>query len=309
MLWLASPFSADSLEMQVSMANRRATSRVPAIAGAIAAACATVSLATATDPYAPTNTRPNFQTSQTLRPIGSPGFSSTLQTVDPRHDDVGPLALSLRDLQPDLRQPTGFEKVYRIGQRSPNGDDRFARVSGALAAVFNRSEYTRVQRRNGGSAIRVDVPAGTIYYIGGIPAQRNWGWNANADPDAVRASASGAGIDSRADTTASTRVAPLPPQSIATPASPTPTTAPTSASHGNISPAPTASGPSKNAAKAQPTANQPGSASSPTSVGNRNEAAQAPRPSTITDRPGIMNNEAFRVERIRSLLQTAANAK
>lgn len=307
MLWLARSFSADSLKMQVPMVHHRATFRVSAIAGAIAAVCATVSPA-ATDPYAQSNTRPNFQTSQTLRPIGSPGFSSTLQTVDPRHDDVGPLALSLRDLQPDLRQPTGFEKVYRIGQRSPNGDDRFARVSGALAAVFNRSEYTRVQRRNGGSAIRVDVPAGTIYYIGGIPPQRNWGFN--ADPDTVRASASGAGINSRADTTASTRVAPLPPQALATAASSAPTTSPTASSpFGSTAPGASASGAQKSTTKAQPTANQPVGTSSASPTGNRNEATQTQRPSTITDRPGIMNNEAFRAERVRSLLQTAANTK
>lgn len=306
MLWLASPFSADSLKMQVSMAKRRTTSRVPAIAGAIAAACATVSLA-ATDQYTQTNTRPNFQTSQTLRPLGSPGFSSTLQTVDPRHDDVGPLALSLRDLQPDLRQPTGFEKVYRIGQRSPNGDDRFARVSGALAAVFSRSEYTRVQRRNGGSAIRVDVPAGTIYYIGGIPAQRNWGFN--ADPDAVRASASSAGIDSRADTAASTRVAPLPPQTTATAAAPQRTPAQTASPLGSTAPGTSASGARNSTAKAKPLANQPVGTSSASPAGNRSEATQTQRPSTITDRPGIMNNETFRAERVRSLLQTAANTK
>ena len=87
-----------------------------------------------------------------------------LTPVDQRFQDLNPLATSLRSLPTDLRQPSNFDRVYRV--RTPGGaqDEQFARVSGALTALFPRSEYTQTKR-----GARADVPAGTIFYIGGLP--------------------------------------------------------------------------------------------------------------------------------------------
>jgi len=87
-----------------------------------------------------------------------------LTPVDQRFQDLNPLATSLRSLPTDLRQPSNFDRVYRV--RTPGGaqDEQFARVSGALTALFPRSEYTQTKR-----GTRADVPAGTIFYIGGLP--------------------------------------------------------------------------------------------------------------------------------------------
>lgn len=99
----------------------------------------------------------------------------TLARVDPNREDISPLRTSFRVLQPDLRAPSGFDQVYRVpgsttGVRVPRGierpqPDRFARVSGGLAAVFPASEY--IQDRKG--RVRTMIPAGTVFYIGGVP--------------------------------------------------------------------------------------------------------------------------------------------
>lgn len=97
-----------------------------------------------------------------------------LTPVDPGVADRGGLGMSLRQLQPDLRVPTNFDRVYRVpGSVSgvpafpgaePN--DRFARISGGLTAVFERSQYLRRTDRPGLIPI---VPAGTVFYIGNPP--------------------------------------------------------------------------------------------------------------------------------------------
>lgn len=87
-----------------------------------------------------------------------------LRPVDPTYEDTGPLGVSLRQLRPDLRTPLDFDRVYQIQPAHPNGPDQFTRISGAIAAVFPRSQYTTT--RNG---VRIDVPAGTVFYIGGPP--------------------------------------------------------------------------------------------------------------------------------------------
>ncbi len=244
----------------------------------------------------PDNVRSPYASTPVLRPVKNP---AELQLVDPRHDDIGPLALSLKDLQPDLRQPSGFDKIYRVGNHNPRGDDRFARVSGALAAVFNRSEYTSVKTKKGGTRIRIDVPAGTIYYIGGIPNdQRKWGFDAASSKAKPRGNDSaGAEIVTKADTAAPTRIDPY--ATPGAPSSPGPLASEASAPRGLAQPAPTQRTPS-------PT-------DRPTAPGNPTRAietsATRQHAVTPTDHAGMITDDAYRVQRIRTLLQQAAAPK
>jgi hypothetical protein len=77
--------------------------------------------------------------------------------LDASVEDVGPLSVSLRDYLTDLRQPTGFEHVYRIGEQ----DDLLMRISGGLHAVFPRSVYADTRF---GPLPR--IPPGTFYFLG-----------------------------------------------------------------------------------------------------------------------------------------------
>jgi hypothetical protein len=83
--------------------------------------------------------------------------------------DVGPLHVDLRVQPLDLRSPLGYDAVYR-GQTTNSfgvSTDYFARISGAVTAVFPHSVYTEL-----GDGIRsADVPAGTVYYIGALPPE------------------------------------------------------------------------------------------------------------------------------------------
>jgi hypothetical protein len=93
-----------------------------------------------------------------------------VQPVEPGVGDIGPLGISTRLLPLDLRQPMGFERVFRVPGSSrgvgtlPSGEERFARVSGAVTAVFPRSDY--VETKDG---TRPAIPDGTIFYIGTPP--------------------------------------------------------------------------------------------------------------------------------------------
>ena len=80
-----------------------------------------------------------------------------IERLDAGVSDVGPLSLSLRDMQVDLRHPTGFDRVYR----APGRDDLFMRVYGGLYAVFPRSLYAPTSM--GDLAL---IPDGTTFYIG-----------------------------------------------------------------------------------------------------------------------------------------------
>ncbi|MBL8964799.1 MAG: hypothetical protein KF787_12925 [Phycisphaeraceae bacterium] len=89
-----------------------------------------------------------------------------LTPVEQGRGDTGPLATSNRVTPLDLRLPIGFDRVYRIegsGRRGRSGD-LFARQSGGLTAVFPRSQYIQL-----GSGLFPEIPAGTTFYIGGLP--------------------------------------------------------------------------------------------------------------------------------------------
>lgn len=80
-----------------------------------------------------------------------------LERIEQGFEDVSPLATSLEQFNPELRQPTGFESVYRV----PGTDGLLMRRSGAVYAVFERSEYA--SSRFGDYPV---VPPGTVYSIG-----------------------------------------------------------------------------------------------------------------------------------------------
>ncbi len=100
------------------------------------------------------------------------------KVVDQGFADRGPLSTSQRAMPVDLRVGTNFDKVYELdGQPKLFGGgsdttDYYMRMNGALTAVFPRSSYTRA----GNGLERVDIPAGTVFSIGGplrelVPAQ------------------------------------------------------------------------------------------------------------------------------------------
>lgn len=71
--------------------------------------------------------------------------------------DADPLSIGLRELQVDLRDPVGFEQVFRV----PGRDDLLMRVDGGLFAIFPRSVY--FQTRSGNVPV---IPNDTTFYIG-----------------------------------------------------------------------------------------------------------------------------------------------
>lgn len=96
---------------------------------------------------------------QQADPDGDPS-ALRLERVEQGFEDVSPLAHSLERFAPEFRAPSGFDAVYRV----PGEPDLLMRQSGAVRAVFGRSEYTRTR-----FGLRADVPAGAIYTIGEPP--------------------------------------------------------------------------------------------------------------------------------------------
>lgn len=191
-----------------------------------------------------------------------------LTPVDAGRPDMSPFSLSFRRLQMDLRLPLGFDQVYQIDPAPPllgavgrpTGAPRFARRSGALTAVFPRSEYQSTE-----DGVKVIVPADTRFHIGRMDG----------------------GL---------------------TPAGPAPGTAPTGPSswHGastiasmiadhSVDRGVRRAGPGPQAAVSVAMPPSPAPPSPPT-------AAQA------ATREGMMTSEAYRVRRLKSLLNEAARA-
>lgn len=89
-----------------------------------------------------------------------------LKRADQGIDDVQPLAISLRELQIDLRRPSGFDSVYRIDRTSPfsGREQLFMRMDGGITATFPRSLYVETE-----TTLVPTVPPGTKFYIGSLP--------------------------------------------------------------------------------------------------------------------------------------------
>ncbi len=84
-----------------------------------------------------------------------------LETVDQMIEDCGSLSVSLRHIEPGLRQPNNFAQVFRV----PGDSGEFMRIQGALYAVFRLSEYA-VDKDEGVFPL---VPSGTVFHIGPPP--------------------------------------------------------------------------------------------------------------------------------------------
>jgi hypothetical protein len=84
-----------------------------------------------------------------------------LEPVDQMIEDVSVLSTSLREIEPGLRRPNDFSRVYRARGRG----DRFMRVQGALFAEFPESVYGTTRE---GETLAL-VPDGTTFYIGPPP--------------------------------------------------------------------------------------------------------------------------------------------
>ena len=80
-----------------------------------------------------------------------------LQAVDQRVADLDLLATSLFEVPNELRQDTGFERLYV----DPFDPERFIRIDGGISASFPRSEYVRTRR-----GIEPAIPGGTEFFIG-----------------------------------------------------------------------------------------------------------------------------------------------
>ena len=118
-----------------------------------------------------------------------------LRRVDATEADVDPLRTSNRLLTTDLRRPQGFTEVYQVPKDAPGRyAGWFARMDGAVIAVFPQSQYQETKK-----GTRPLIPNGTEFFIGNLPGA------APADS----ATPSGRGTD-RIDTSVATGVAEAP---------------------------------------------------------------------------------------------------
>lgn len=87
----------------------------------------------------------------------------TLTPVEPGVSDVNPMARDLRVQPADYRQPFGYDVLYQGTWNDPLLGIReiFARRSGAITAVFPRSNYRHTE-----NGVIAEIPAGTIFYFG-----------------------------------------------------------------------------------------------------------------------------------------------
>lgn len=85
----------------------------------------------------------------------------TQRVSDQGISDLTRLRTTLRTTQPDLRLGQNFSDLYKF--QDTDGSRKFARVSGALTAIFPQSEYADAQ----GGQVAL-IPAGTTFHIGRI---------------------------------------------------------------------------------------------------------------------------------------------
>lgn len=89
----------------------------------------------------------------------------SLRRVDAGVDDLGGLEAPARLIDKGLRHPNDWSGVYQIPPGTGTRyDGWFVRVRGGVYAVFPRSEYVPTP-----DGVYVPVPAGTLFFIGGIP--------------------------------------------------------------------------------------------------------------------------------------------
>jgi hypothetical protein len=183
--------------------------------------------------------RPILACAATL--ISIPAFAQTATTptgvntgplhwtpVDQGLGDRGPLSQSLHDPRVDLRTGYGFEREYKLDRpRLFAGPDYYMRQSGGLIAIYQQPNYTSV----GGGLARADIPAGTVYSIGG-PVRQLIQTQPDSSTKPQRAPSTRVDRSAAKPTTESARQAPP------THAAPTPTPRPTAAPETEPPPAP-----------------------------------------------------------------------
>lgn len=84
--------------------------------------------------------------------------SVDLRAVEQSIDDRGPLDLSLRWVESGLRMPAGYDQVFALETGG------YWRADGGLVARFSQSVY-----RSTRSGPMPDIPASTVFVIGGVP--------------------------------------------------------------------------------------------------------------------------------------------
>jgi hypothetical protein len=94
-------------------------------------------------------------------PAAAGQTSMGLEPIDQTIADVSVLSMSLRKIEPGLRQPNDFSRVFRI----PGKHDMFMRQQGGLYAVFPESVY----EVNKEGQLKAVVPSDTMFYIGRPP--------------------------------------------------------------------------------------------------------------------------------------------
>ena len=101
--------------------------------------------------------------------------------MDATESDVDALRTSNRLMVTDLRQPQGFGEVYQIPKDAPSRyAGWFARVDGAVIAIFPLSQYVETRR-----GIKPLVPNSTEYFIGSVPGDRPLGGATAASRDRI----------------------------------------------------------------------------------------------------------------------------
>lgn len=194
----------------------------------------------------------------------------TRKVADQGQADRTPLHTTLRPVQADLRQGGAGEENFSILYtfRDTDGRTKYARVSGAITAIFPQSEYADLPGPGSQAAL---IPAGTTFHLGKIkrfdtiaPVPQS----ARYTPPSLTYSASTSTTlrtPQRAETGVQTRA------DIAPPLSPSPTSADAGASRGQ-----------PNAPAPIPAASEP-----PTR--------------------GMLSDETYRRTRVRELLTAAVN--
>jgi hypothetical protein len=107
------------------------------------------------------------------------GPPTRLRMIDQGYEDRDPLAISLRVLNRDLRDPQGFSQLFE----DTANPGTYVRISGGTYLVSTQTEYAITED----DEIIAPTPGGAVYYIGGMPQPMSW--EKPSDPGAPRGEA------------------------------------------------------------------------------------------------------------------------
>lgn len=92
-------------------------------------------------------------------PLDPPGPRKPVM-LEPGVGDMGPLSATNRVMPMDLREPSGFDRVYSLG-KGADGQIVYARANGGLVATFRQADYMNTPYGKVSA-----VPPGTVFRIG-----------------------------------------------------------------------------------------------------------------------------------------------